>query len=109
MIIGGRTNARQGCAGTDTGNYMLYYGDDFFAANIELNDRPLDYAPGWSRNFRFRATISGHTVYFNIDSSFPPYWRSMSCKQDKNNMILSCIQDKKLRNFVLSTRQRALW
>lgn len=49
------------------GNYMLYYGDDFFAANIELNDLPLDYAPGWSRNFRFRATISGHTVYFNID------------------------------------------
>lgn len=63
---GGRTPVKVVLVQTQ-GNYMLYYGDDFFAANIELNDRPLDYAPGWSRNFRFRATISGHTVYFNID------------------------------------------
>lgn len=50
------------------GKYMLYFGDDFFGANIESNAKPLDYAPAWSRNFKYRTKISGFDVFFNINS-----------------------------------------
>ncbi len=48
------------------GKYMLYFGDDFFAALIESNARPLDYAPDWSRKYKYRAQISGFDVYFDL-------------------------------------------
>lgn len=48
------------------GKYMLYYGDDYFAANIESNSIPLEYAPAWSKNYKYRSKISGFDVYFNI-------------------------------------------
>ena len=50
------------------GKYMLYFGDDFFGANIESNSKPLDDAPAWSRKFKYRSKISGFNVYFNITS-----------------------------------------
>lgn len=50
------------------GTYLLYYGDDFFGANVISNKVPLDYAPSWSEEYEFRAKISGFQVYFNINN-----------------------------------------
>lgn len=48
------------------GQYMLYWGDDFFCARIYPNDgRNYDMAP-WAHKFKYCAEISGFTVYFNI-------------------------------------------
>lgn len=49
------------------GKYMLYFGDDFFAANIDSNAEPLNYAPLLTRNYKYRSKISGFEVFFNID------------------------------------------
>lgn len=48
------------------GKYMLYFGDDFFAAEIFSNARPLPNAPSWSRKYKYRSSISGFDVYFNM-------------------------------------------
>ncbi|MDE5608715.1 MAG: hypothetical protein K2I64_07265 [Muribaculaceae bacterium] len=49
------------------GKYMLYYGDDFFGALIEPNTNIPNYAPIWAHDFDYCATISGFTVYFNLN------------------------------------------
>ena len=50
------------------GKYLLYHGDEFFCARIESNARPLDFAPAWARQFKYRSKISGFNVYFNISN-----------------------------------------
>lgn len=62
---GGR-NAQKVVLIKTQGKYMLYYGDPYFAANIESNYPPLNYAPAWSRNYNRRAKISGLDVFFNL-------------------------------------------
>lgn len=49
------------------GKNYIYWGDDFFVGIVESNARPDDFAPGWSRQFKFRAkTSGGWQSYFNI-------------------------------------------
>ncbi len=49
------------------GSLYLYFGDDYFVGDVENNARPLDFAPSWSRQYKYRGRISGGwTVYFNL-------------------------------------------
>lgn len=51
------------------GKYMLYWGDDCFASIIEPNDMSTGYIPSWAKKYKYRAQVSGHTVYFNINNA----------------------------------------
>ena len=51
---------KKGCS------YLLYYGDEMFAAVIERNYNIPSYAPSWVHRYSYKSQISGFTVYFNF-------------------------------------------
>ena len=48
------------------GKYMIYYGLDYCYSRVERNV-PQNYDPAWARSYKYCATISGKTYYFNLD------------------------------------------
>ncbi|MCH5318652.1 MAG: hypothetical protein J1E38_02955 [Paramuribaculum sp.] len=62
---GGRTPMKLVLIKTQ-GKYMIYYGDEMFAAEIYPNKSTSANEPAWTRNFKYCCRVSGFDVYFNI-------------------------------------------
>lgn len=51
------------------GSYYFYGGSEHMVAKIYSNKVPLEYAPAWARNYKWRADFIANPCYFNIPRS----------------------------------------
>lgn len=49
------------------GKYMIYLGDDMFAAMIMKNDTPGISDPAWTRRFRYYTDLRPPRIFFNLN------------------------------------------